>query len=190
MKTRLLLTLLAVVVLAGVAASWAAAWESRPAREIVIWGDTDDKPLTADSYRPRQARIGIGRFDMVEINRPAAGYSIAEREVAIYNRLVEIISNGPVQPGAVRVGKIRSAPTIFVGPYRLVSVYAQDARAAGLSQDALACRWARSIAQALPQVAPAATAVKAGLLPGGDHPDHEHGLLAPGAEACEHCAAN
>lgn len=164
MKTRLLITLLAVVLLAGIAASWAAAAGCNPVREIKIWGGTSAKPKTADSYQPAHARIGIGRFDMIEISRPAAGYSIAEREVAIYNRLVEIISNGPVQPEAVCVGQVRSAPTVFVGSYRLVSVYPQDARAAGMSRQELAHKWARAVSAALPQVAPTAAAVKAGLV--------------------------
>ncbi|NPV46925.1 MAG: hypothetical protein HPY69_08195 [Armatimonadetes bacterium] len=164
MKTRVLLPLCAGILLLGVVIPYAAAAECNPVREVKIWGGLSSKPKTADSYRPAEARIGIGAFDMLDIKCPAAGYSIAEREVAIYNRLVEIISNGPVQPEAVCVGKVRSAPTVFVGSYRLVSVYPQDARAAGKSQQQLAQEWARRVAAALPQVAPTATAVKAGVV--------------------------
>lgn len=164
MKTRLLLTLCVVVLLAGVVVSCVAAAECNPVREIKIWGGLTSKPKTAASYVPTEARIGIGAFDMFEIRCPGGGYTVAEREVTIYNRLVEIMSNGPVQPEAVCVGKVRSAPTIFVGPYRLVSVYPSDARAAGMSQLELARKWARAVAAALPQVAPTAAAVKAGVV--------------------------
>jgi hypothetical protein len=164
MKTRVLCTVLAVALLTALAASLAAAAGCNPIREIKVWGGGSSKPKTADSYQPDHALIGIGRYDMLDINRSAVGFSIAEREVVVYNRLVEILSNGPVQPAAVCVGKVRSVPTIFVGAYRLVSVYPQDARAAGMSQQELARKWAHQIAQALPLVAPTAAATKSGVI--------------------------
>lgn len=129
-----------------------------PGKEIKIWGGLSSKPKTSDNYEPTKANIGIGSFDMFEIQGPAAGYSLAEREVAIYNRLTEILSKGPVRPESVCVGKVRSAPTIYVGNYRLVSVYAKDAAAAGMTQQQLAEKWAAGIAAALPKVVTAAAA--------------------------------
>ena len=103
-----------------------------PVKEIVISGSLDSKPKTNPAYKPALVRIGINSVDMFVLHGPAAGFSLAEREVVVYKRLVEILSNGPVNPEAVCVSRVRSAPTIYVGPYRLVSVYARDARGAGL----------------------------------------------------------
>jgi hypothetical protein len=164
MKSRVLLTVLTVaVLLAWGTAVWAEASGGNRISEIKIWGGLSEKPKTSDKYQPSRADIGIGSFGMFTIHRPAAGFSIAEREVVVYNRLVEILSQGPVNPGAVHVRKVRSAPTVYVGRYRLVSVYRQDAKAAGVAcQAGLACKWSKSIANALPQVAPANAVSRAG----------------------------
>lgn len=123
-----------------------------PGKEIKIWGGLDSKPKTAESYKPEKVTIGVGDFDLFEIKTAAAGYSLSEREVAIYNRLVEILSKGPGRPEAVCVGRVRSAPTIYVGNFRLVSVYQKDAEAAGMTQEALAEKWRARIAEVLPKV--------------------------------------
>ena len=164
MKSRVLLTVLTVtVLLAWGAAVWAGASTGNRIKEIKIWGGLSEKPKTSDKYQPNRADIGIGRFGMFTIHRPAAGFSIAEREVVVYNRLVEILSQGPVNSAAVCVRKVRSAPTVYVGRYRLVSVYRQDVKAAGAGgQEELARKWAKGIAVVLPQVAPANAVSKAG----------------------------
>lgn len=131
---------------------------SPPSREIKIWGSQDARPKIADGHDPSQVTIGIGSYDMFEIKTAAAGFSVAEREVIIYNRLASILSTGPVAPHRVCVFKVRSAPTIYVGPYRFVTVYRQDAQAAGTTQEALAEKWRQGIAHALPRVATSAFA--------------------------------
>lgn len=124
-----------------------------PGKEVKVWGGLDSKPKTAEAYKPEKVTIGIGSFDMFEIKNAAAGYSLSEREVAIYNRLVEVLSKGPARPEAVCVGRVRSAPTVYVGNFRLVSVYAEDAQAAGMTQQALAEKWRDRLAAVLPIVA-------------------------------------
>ena len=58
---------------------------------------------------------------------------------------------------------MRSAPTIYVGPYRLVSIYKHDAAAAGMTQEELAEQWRDGIAAVIPLVASANVAPKSPL---------------------------
>lgn len=130
--------------------------------EIVVYGGDGDLPLTSPHFPATVAHIGIGAFHMFTIPGPAVGISLQERERIVYTRLNEILSTGRVDAPAVHVRMVRSAPTVFVGDIRLVSVYASDARAAGVSQRELAGQWARGVAEILPVVAPA-SAVGRGL---------------------------
>jgi hypothetical protein len=118
--------------------------------ETKLWGGLESKPKTADSYTPDKAEIGIGSYRLLELRGPAAGYTLAEREVAVYNRLTEALSIGPLTPDMICVGRVRSAPTIYVGPVRFVSVYASDAAAAGTTRELLAHAWRDSLAAVLP----------------------------------------
>jgi len=163
MSKRVLVAATAGILLVVVGAvSWAA--ECGPAgKEVKIWSGDGDKPKVSEKYQPDRAVIGIGRFDILTIKNAAAGVSIAEREVIIYNRLCEILSNGPVNPGAVCVRMVRSAPTVFVGDTRLVSAFAKDAAAYGLTAQQVAERWAKSVAAIIPLVAPTNAAVKSGV---------------------------
>lgn len=164
MSNRIFVTVTVGALLLVLAGSlWAA--ECCPAgKEIKIWGGDGDKPKTNDSYKPAQAIIGVGRFDILTIKNAAVGVSIAEREVIVYNRLCEILSNGPVNPSAVCVGKVRSAPTVFVGPYRLISVYPQDAAAYQRTAQEVAEGWAKSVAAVIPLVAPTNAAYRSGVI--------------------------
>lgn len=158
MNNKIITGILLVAGLMLMAAMAGAQVCSPPDRDIRIWGTPDARPKVAAANNPGQVTIGIGRYEMFEIKAPASGYSVAEREVIIYNRLIEILSTGPVAPERVCIYQVRSAPTIYVGPYRFVSVYASDAKAVGTSQLALAEKWRQGIAQALPNVATAAFA--------------------------------
>jgi hypothetical protein len=170
MTHRLLSVVLAVILLSALCATVWAAETCCSGPEVKVWGSAESKPKTSDKYTPDQAIIGIGRFDILTLHGGAVGFSIPEREVIVYNRLVEVLSNGPVNASAVCVKKVRSAPTVFVGNYRLISVYARDAKAAGLTQQALAEKWAQAVASVLPQVAPTNAAAKSGVAI-----DHEQG---------------
>lgn len=123
-----------------------------PGPEVKIWGSLESKPKIADGYTPETARIGIGSFHLLELPGGAAGYTLAEREVAVYNRLTEVLSHGPVTASKICVGRIRSAPTVYVGNYRFVSVYASDVKGTGLTQQQLAQQWRDQLAQVLPKI--------------------------------------
>jgi hypothetical protein len=125
--------------------------------EVKIWGSLDSKPKIAYGYEPDTVEIGIGSYKLLELRGPAAGYTLAEREVAIYNRLTEALSQGPINPNMICVGRVRSAPTIYIGPVRFVSVYVRDAAAVNMTQEALAHAWADRLIAVLPRIT-AATA--------------------------------
>jgi len=148
MNIRSLVVAIAVLALAMGVCS--AQGECPPGAETKLWGGLESKPKTADSYEPDTAEIGIGSYKLLELRGPAAGYTLAEREVAVYNRLTEALSIGPVTPGMICVGRVRSAPTVYVGPVRFVSVYVSDAAAAGTTQELLAHAWRDSLAAVLP----------------------------------------
>ncbi|MEI6500982.1 MAG: hypothetical protein WCP21_08140 [Armatimonadota bacterium] len=155
MKTQWTTILIATTLVVAACAAWGQEGQASPGpygKEVKIWGSLESKPKTNESYQPEKVNIGIGSFDMFELKNGAAGYSLAEREVAIYNRLTEIVSKTGGRPESVWVGQVRSAPTVYVGPYRLVSVYTQDATAAGMTQEALAQKWCAKIAAVLPKV--------------------------------------
>lgn len=139
-----------------------------PGPEVKIWGSLDSKPKIADGYQPQTARIGIGSYHLLELPGGAAGYTLAEREVAVYNRLTEAISHGPVSANKICVGRVRSAPTIYVGDCRFVSVYASDVKGTGLTQEQLAQQWRDQLAQVLPKITgPTGTAPVEGAAPAG-----------------------
>jgi hypothetical protein len=170
MKMHLAAVLIVALFVTAALGAWGAECnEPAPAKscprgtEIKIWGGLESKPKTAEGYKPETVKIGIGVFEMFEISSGAAGYTLPEREVAIYNRLNEILSTEPGHGNSVCVGRVRSAPTIYVGNHRLISVYKQDAQAAGMTQQELAAKWRDRIALVLPQVATANLAPKSPL---------------------------
>ena len=78
-----------------------------------------------------------------------------QRMAIVDTRITEILSHGVLGP--VTVKAIRGKPTVYVGAYRLITVYPRDARNAGMSCSwQLAKQWAESTAKALPIVMPAA----------------------------------
>jgi len=138
-------------------------------KELKVWGGLDSKPKVAEAYKPDKVEIGLGSYKLLELRGSAAGYGLAEREVAVYNRLVEALSRGPLTPEMICVGRVRSAPTVYVGPVRLVSVYASDAAAANTTQQALAQAWRDNLAAILPRLTASTgsdTIVPKGVVPG------------------------
>ncbi len=120
---------------------------------VVISGDLADKPATRGPALDR-ADIAIGNHEMFSILTNAGGFTIAERERIVYMRLTEIISNVRVRPSAFGIVSVRGKPTICVGPYRLITVYPNDAAAAGCTADELAAEWMGSLMRELPWVTP------------------------------------
>lgn len=122
--------------------------------EIVLWGDENFKPPTnAAAYDPDRAKIKIDAAVFFEIRSPAVGYSVAEREAIILQRIIEIFSSGKIAP--VYVAPVRGRPTIYVHKIRLVTVYPDDVRAYA-ARDAwtLAEHWAEGVRKGLLITAP------------------------------------
>ena len=147
--TAVLIAALALTVCVAFAADAAA-----PAPcSIVVSGDLADKPATRGPALDR-ADIAIGSHGMFSILTNAAGFTIAERERIVYMRLTEIMSSVRVRPSAFSIVSVRGKPTICVGPYRLITVYPNDAAAAGCTSDELAVEWMGSLMRELPWVTP------------------------------------
>lgn len=121
--------------------------------DIVIFGDINAKPATRGPEMGK-ADIAIDNHTFFTLHTNAAGYTIAERQRILNIRLTEIISNVRMTDDAFVLSSVRGKPTIYVGDYRLVTVYPNDAQAAGMSMDELAQQWFASVATQLPEVAP------------------------------------
>lgn len=121
--------------------------------EIVVYGGEADRPLTTPAYAPEVAEVAINSYLFFRLRTPAAGYSVAEREVIVLQRLVEVMSSGKISP--VYVDEVRGAPTVYVGKFRVVTVYPADVVADGAaSARALAEVWADKIHKGLLATAP------------------------------------
>ncbi len=147
---------LLVGIVLGVA-TLATVATAEEACETVISGNLNEKPATRGPELEK-ADIAIGNFLLLTIRNPAAGFTVAERERIVYLRLTEVISNERVDPDNFRLIEVRGKPTICVGKYRLITVYPNDAEAAGCSSEALAQKWLANLRANLPYVAPCASA--------------------------------
>lgn len=154
-NSRVLIRMFLVLTLAAMAITLAAAQAS----SIVVSGDLDNKPATRGPDLDK-AEIAIGSQLLFTIRTPAAGFTVAERARILDIRLTEIISNVRMDPGNFRLDQVRGKPTLYVGDYRLVTVYPRDAEAADCTDQELAERWLAGLREKLPLVAPEA-AVKA-----------------------------
>ncbi len=125
--------------------------------DIVLFGDVNAKPATRGPEMDK-ADIAIDNHTFFTLHTNAAGYTIAERQRILNIRLTEIISKVRMTDDAFALSSVRGKPTIYVGPYRLITVYPNDAEAAGMSMDELAQQWFESVCTQLPQVAPYAQA--------------------------------
>lgn len=122
--------------------------------EIVLYGDEAARPPTnAEGYNPEVAEIQIDAVLFFRIRTAAAGYSVAEREVIVQQRLVEAMSAGKIAP--VYVDEVRGRPTVYVDKFRIITVYPEDVAAvAGLSAYSIAESWAQGIREGLKKTAP------------------------------------
>ncbi len=146
----------ALVVLLVLAVS--AAWAGQP-DEYVLYGSYEDVPLVGWWPAGASGMIAVGGVEFFVIPGNGGGVTLPVRAEIVDARIAEILSagiSGPVCGKSARwVRDIRGQPTIFVGPYRLITVYDIDAVNAGAaSAQALALKWAHSVAAALPQVLP------------------------------------
>jgi hypothetical protein len=102
---------------------------------------------------PTKADIAIGNTHFFDIVTPAAGYTVDQRQKLVNGRLIDIFEAG--RPGPVTVVWIHGKPTVFVNGIKLITVYPRDAEAAGAPcVQSLAAKWAKSVAEGLPQVWP------------------------------------
>lgn len=137
----------------AVSAAFAADVCNAPTCSVIVSGDLSDKPATRGPALEK-ADIAIGNHDLFTIRTNAGGFTIAERERIVYMRLTEIISNVRVRPSAFTITGVRGKPTLCVGPYRLITVYPNDAAAAGCTSEELAAEWMASLMHQLPWVTP------------------------------------
>ncbi|MGC9318916.1 MAG: hypothetical protein ACP5KN_12865 [Armatimonadota bacterium] len=147
--------LVAVAGLVGYTALAAPAAVAQPQNEVKILAGEDEKPTTSARETPEVFDIGIDGETFFRIRASAAGFTAAERTRIVYARLIHIISYGEIDPGAVRITRVRGKPTIYAGNVRLVTVYPSDVEATNAeSMVQLAKIWAASTACCLEQFAP------------------------------------
>lgn len=145
-------------------AAWAwadAAWE-----EVVIYGDASDKPSVPPYFSPDEVAVAVDSVVFFRLKTSAAGYKLSERARIVDMRITEVLCRRLVGPVTIR--PIRGKPTIYVGPVRVVTVYPEDAKAAGMDCPwQLARQWADGLRQGLPVVVPGPLPQKAGGVGGG-----------------------
>ncbi len=153
MRTIAGVTLLVLLVLAA-----SGAWTGQP-EEYVLYGSYEDVPLVGWWPADAIGMIAVGGVEFFEIPGNGGGLTLPVRAEIVDARITEILSAGISGPVCGNIGRwvrdIRGQPTIYVGPYRLITVYDEDAVNAGAaSAEDLAWKWAQSVAEALPQVLP------------------------------------
>ena len=140
-------TLLVLLVLAA-----SGAWAGQP-EEFVLYGSYEDVPSVGWWPAGASGMIAVGGVEFFEIPGNGGGLTLPVRAEILDARITEILSAGI--SGSVCVGDVRGQPTIYVAEHRLITVYDVDAANAGAaSAQALAQKWAQSVAVSLPQVLP------------------------------------
>ncbi len=143
-------TSLGLVVLLALVVS--VAWAGDP-EEHVLYGTYEDVPSVGWWPANASGMIGVGGVEFFVIPGNGGGLTLPVRAEIVDSRISEILSDGIIGP--VCVGDVRGQPTIYVAEYRLITVYDEDAANAGAaSAQALAEKWAQSVAAGLPQVLP------------------------------------
>ena len=141
-----------------------AVWAGQP-EEYVLYGSYEDVPSVGWWPAEATGMIAVGGVEFFEIPGNGGGVTLPVRAEIVDARITEILSEGI--SGPVCVDDIRGQPTIYVGPYRLITVYDIDAVNAGAtSAQVLAEKWAQSVAAALPQVLPSPYAAQPVTEPG------------------------
>ncbi len=153
----LLVAAFLVLLIAGATSVWA-----QETGEIIIYGSYEEVPTVGWWPPDASGVVAVGSVAFFEIPGNGGGLPLATRCEIVDARITAILSDGITGP--VYVGAIRGQPTVYVGPYRLITVYHEDAVNAGACcARKLAQKWANSTAAALPQVLPSSYAPSAAL---------------------------
>ncbi len=99
----------------------------------------------------------ISGFEMIHLTKSNGGDSPVTRSLKFDARTVEIldrVQSPPLRPSDIKVMKSGGQTMIVVRRYVLAEVTPQDASAEGMTQAALANKWASSVRRVLPQIAP------------------------------------
>lgn len=121
--------------------------------EIVIYAGDDDLPKAGALPLATAGEIKVNSAPVLELPGGGGGVPLAVRAEILDTRMTEVLSSGQVGP--VIIGAIRGKPTIWVGEYRFVTVYPEDAAALGMSAAAVAAQWAAQLQAALVKTSPA-----------------------------------
>ena len=106
-----------------------------------------DAPPERKYEAPTEADIAIGNTLFFRIRTAAAGYTVAERQKIVNDRLIDIFQNNDPYP--VTIGCIRGKPTLYVDGVQLITVYERDAKANGCCMKQLATAWAKRLEDGL-----------------------------------------
>ncbi len=135
---------------------------AQEAEEIVIYGSYEDVPTVGWWPSAATGMVAVGSVEFFVIPGNGGGLPLATRCEIVDTRITAIASEGVTGP--VYVGAVRGQPTVYVGSYRLITVYDEDAVNAGAAcARVLAEKWAESTAAALLRVVPASYAPPAAL---------------------------
>ena len=96
-------------------------------------------------------------FEMIHLTKSNGGDTPVMRTLKFDARTVEIldrVQSPPLRPQDIKVMKVGKNTCVIVRRYVLAEVTAQDASAEGMSQVALANKWASSVRRVFPQIAP------------------------------------
>ncbi len=159
-------TSVGLVVLLTLAVS--VAWAGDP-EEHVLYGSYEDVPSVGWWPANASGMIAVGGVEFFVIPGNGGGLTLPVRAEIVDSRITEILSDGIIGP--VCVGNVRGQPTVYVAEYRLITVYDEDAANAGACcAQALAEKWAQSVAAGLSQVLPSPYAAQPATepCPGGE----------------------
>ena len=137
-RIHLLLTLFAVLLLVSALAATA---------EIVIYSGDEDVPKAGSLPLATAGLIKVNDSVVMDLPGGGGGVPLNVRAEIMDTRMTEIMSAGIAGP--IIIGAIRGKPTIWVGDYRLVTVYPEDAAATGTTMLDLAQTWAEGVRRTL-----------------------------------------
>ena len=137
-RVPLLLSLLvALALLSALAAS----------AEIVIYSGDKDVPKAGALPQATAGQILVNGVLVLNLPGNGGGVPLAVRAEIMDTRLDEILSKGLLGP--IVIGAINGKPTIWVGDYRLITVYPEDAAAEHTTMLDLATTWAGRVQEML-----------------------------------------
>jgi hypothetical protein len=161
-------TMTVVAILAALALVISGVW-AEPAEETVLYGTYEDVPSVGWWPAGASGVIAVNGVEFFEIPDNGGGLPLAIRCEIVDARITEIMSAGIYGPAYV--GAVRGQPTVYVGTYRLITAYDEDAVNAGVCcAECLAQQWAQGVAEGLPRVVPTNYAPRASLVETATNP--------------------